>query len=332
MNTITAVQFGVGPIGQRIVTTASQHNIEFVGAVDIDPAKVGNELGAVLDTDVAAEAIITDDPDEALATEPDVVFHATTSSFETVEPQLKQCLGAGTDVISTTEELVYPWVTQPELADDLDRHAVTAGQSVLGTGINPGFAMDLRPVMLSTACQTVSAVRVTRVQDAASRREPLREKIGVGRTVEAFESEIAAEAGHVGLRESADMLAAGLGWELDAFEETIEPVVATNAISTDNVDVESGRVAGIHQTASGTVGGDERIVLDLEMSVGADSPRDRVRLRGEPDVEAVVDGGLHGDVTTPAIVVNMTRPVHQAKPGLQTMLDLPPGGCRTSLP
>lgn len=328
---VTAVQYGVGPIGARLVQAAIGRGIEVVGAIDIDPEKVGEDVGTVagLDREVGVE--VTDDAGRALAEEPDLVFHSTASSIEVVQPQLTEALAAGADVVSSTEELSYPWRDHQDVAEALDREARTYGGTVLGTGINPGFAMDLLPAVLMIPCREVDRVRVDRVQDAAVRRRPLQEKVGAGTSVETFEEEIATQAGHVGLSQSLAMLAAALGWDLDEVSERIDPVVADEPVASDHLSVEAGEVAGIRQVGTGIVDGDERIELRLEMYLGAPDPRDEIRIEGVPDLTVRNEGGFHGDVTTPEILVNASRRVLEADPGLVTMLDLPPGTWRETI-
>lgn len=320
---VTAVQYGVGPIGSRIVRAAVDRGFAYLGAVDIDPEKVGRDLGDVADVGQRLDVPVTDDPDEALAEAPDVVFHSTVSSLEAAAPQLEEILRAGSNVVSTTEELAYPWRKQPALADELDEVARTAGVSCLGAGINPGFVMDALPVFLSTPMDTVDAVRVERVQDAAQRRGPLQAKVGAGLDIDRFETEVAEAAGHVGSPESVAMIADALGWELAEITESMEPVVADRAVETDHVSVEPGDVAGIKQVAHGRgPQGEERITLDLRMYVGAEAPHDTVTFDGRPPISVTVDGGYHGDIATTAVVCNVAHRVIQAEPGLKTMLDI----------
>lgn len=319
---VTAVQYGVGPIGSRIVRAVVDHGFEYVGAVDIDPDKVGADLGTVADVGRELGVTITDDADAALAAEPDVVFHTTVSSIETARPQLVEILDAGANVVSTTEELSYPWRRHPSIADELDDLATGAGVSCLGTGINPGFVMDALPVFLSTPMDAVEAVHVERVQDAGDRRGPLQEKVGAGLDVDSFDTEVKEHGGHVGSPESVAMIADAVGWELTDVTETIEPVVADQRVETGHVTVEPGDVAGIKQVARGRSGDRERITLDLRMYVGADAPHDAVRFEGSPDVAVTVDGGYHGDVATSAVVRNVAHRVLDADAGLLTMLDV----------
>jgi len=276
----------------------------------------------VADLDESLGVPVTDDAGEALAADPDVVFHSTVSSIEAARPQIESILDAGANVVSTCEELVYPWRDHASTASAVDELARDAGATVLGTGINPGFVMDAMPAVLSTPMETVSAVRVERVQDAGVRREPLQRKVGAGTAVDRFEEEVASEAGHVGSSESTAMLAAALGWDLDEVTETMEPVVADDRLETDHLTVEAGEIAGVHQVATGYVDDKAVLSLDLKMAVGLDA-RDVVDFDGHPDVTVTVDGGFHGDVATSAVVTNCAPRVVAADPGLATMLDLP---------
>lgn len=323
-----AVQYGVGPIGAEIAALAIERGIEIVGAIDIDPELVGRDLASVLEIEQPTDVPITDDPGEALATDPDVVFHATGSVLADVAPQLQTCLAHGVTVVSTTEELSYPWRTNEKVASELDAIAREHDAGLLGTGINPGFAMDLLPTVLSLPCRRVDSISVCRLQDAGTRREPLQRKIGCGMSAERFDREVRTTGGHVGLEESIAMLATGLGWELTQVDTTIDPVLADDPVASDVIEVGSGEVAGIAQEGVGFVEDEPKIRFDLEMTIGATDPHDEVAIDGIPSVTVRTVDGFHGDVTTPALIVNAAPAAVSADPGLHTVLDLPPGTWR----
>ncbi len=323
---IRVVQYGLGPIGAAIARLAHERRLRLVGAIDIDPAKVGRDTGDVIGLAEPTGVTVSADAAAVLAqTKPDVVLHTTSSSLEAVSSQLLECLRAGANVISTCEELSFPFGAATALARQLDQTAREHHARVLGTGVNPGFVMDSLPIMLTTACRAVRGIEITRVVDASARRLPLQRKIGAGLTVAEFR-QLAAEKKirHVGLAESLHMVAAAMGWQLDDYEETIEPVVAETDQRTEFLTVPAGHAAGVHQRAVGRVGGRQVLTLELKMYVGAKEPRDAVRIDGEPPLELVLPGGVHGDVATAAIVVNCVPRVLQAAPGLLTMKDLPP--------
>jgi 4-hydroxy-tetrahydrodipicolinate reductase len=326
--TPTAVQYGIGPIGSRIAGAAHRTGFEFVGAVDIDPEKVGTDLGDVAGFGEQVGVEVTDDAQAALSTDPEVVFHSTVSDVEAALPQLTEIIESGANVVSTTEELAYPEWAAPDAAAELNQLAEEHGVTVLGTGINPGFVMDAMPAYLTTPMERVDEVTVERVQDAATRREPLQRKVGAGVSVETFEAEIATEAGHVGSTESVAMLGDALDLGIEEIEESIEPVIADERVETEYLTVEAGDVAGIRQVAHGRADGETRITLDLQMYVGAGEPRDEVHFESDPPVSVTVDGGYHGDVSTSAVVANVASMIIDADAGLRSMTDLSPSFTR----
>lgn len=319
---LTAVQYGIGPIGARVVQSTHANGFEFVGAIDIDPDKVGEDLGEVAGLGEKLGVEVTDDETVALAAGPDLVFHSTVSSVARARPQLEAAMRAGANVVSTSEELAYPWWSNADIAEALDDVASENGVTCLGAGINPGFVMDALPTVLTAPLDSVAHVRVERVQDAADRRRPLQEKVGAGLDREAFQREIAEGAGHVGSTESIAMIADALGWELNEITESIEPVIAEAPVESDHIAVEPGEVAGIKQVARGIDGSTERIELDLRMYLGAPAA-DRITFDSSPPISVEVEHGYHGDIATTAMVRNVAPIVHEAPPGLTTVVDLP---------
>jgi 4-hydroxy-tetrahydrodipicolinate reductase len=323
---IRAVQFGCGPIGCAVAKLAIQRpNIELVGAVDIDRKKIGRDLGEFMGFRKTLGIPITDDLDGLFAkTNADVVFHQTSSSLKRVAPELIKILGFGVNIVSTTEELAFPFATQRELAAEIDKVAKANRVTVLGTGVNPGFVMDSWILFMTAVCQEVKKVKAVRIQDARTRRLPFQKKIGAGCTPEEFRKLV--EAGtlrHVGLTESIAMIADGLGWILDDITESIEPVIAKGPVQSPYISVEPGQAAGVRQIGRGLKRKDEMITLEFEASLGAPESYDGIYITGIPNMEVVIKGGTHGDIATAAIVVNAARRVIEAEPGLLTMKDIP---------
>jgi len=325
-NSIQVLQYGLGPIGAAVLRiVAERPALHVVGAVDVDPEKVGRDVGEVVGLGRALDVTVDGDAAQALQRlRPDVVVHCTGSSLEVVMPQLREIVAAGASIVSTCEELSYPWARQGALAEELDALARERGVAVLGTGVNPGFVMDLLPLVLSGVTSGVHAIHVRRVVDASARRGPLQRKIGAGITSADFKQRADRGAmGHVGLRESLHMVAAGLGWEVRDVTDTLEPVLAETEITTAHVRVRPGNVAGVHEVARGTTLSGKSVELDLAMYVGAPDPRDEVVIDGEPRIHMVIHGGIFGDTATAAIVANAIPIVRTATPGLRTMCELP---------
>jgi hypothetical protein len=325
---IRAIQFGVGPIGASTARLMREKQaIEICGAIDSDPAKVGRDLGEVVGaTDAPWGVKISADVSEVLDQNADVVIHTTSSSLPKVMDQLLACLEAESSVVSTCEELSYPYRTYPELSAKLDAAAKEAGVALVGTGVNPGFVMDKLVVTLAAVSQRIEHAKALRVVDASKRRLPLQKKIGAGMTVEEFRAKVAEGViKHVGLPESVAMIADSLNLIVDEITETIEPKVATERVQTEYLTVEAGQAAGVHQIARGLSKGKELVYLELQMYVGAKDPADTVILKGHPDISLVIPGGSHGDIATASVVVNSIPVILDAPAGLRTARDLPIG-------
>jgi 2,4-diaminopentanoate dehydrogenase len=322
---IRVVQYGVGPIGASIARLMREKQaLEIVGAIDKDPAKVGMDLGEVAGDDKKWNVAISGDAEAVLGKDVDVVVHSTSSNLPAVSSQLLGCLEAGCSVVSTCEELAFPFRKYPELSAKLDGKAKDEGVALLGTGVNPGFVMDKLALTLAAAAKRVNSVRVTRVVDASRRRLPLQKKIGAGMTPEEFRAQVAAGViKHHGLPESIAMVAHGLGFELDEITETIEPFISPTAEKTEFLEVAAGQAAGVHQIGRGMSKGQEKIVMELRMYVGAKEPADTIQLDGEPPLKLTIAGGTHGDIATAAVVVNAIPVLLAAPAGLRTSADLP---------
>ena len=306
-NTINILQLGFGPIGQTIVHMINKRqSANLLAIVDVDP----NLQGQAID-----QVEITADLSKALSAHRiDVAVVATTSNMGLLIQQITPLLQAGIAVVTTCEELAYPWQQSPTEAHQLDQMARDHHTVVLGTGVNPGFLMDYLPVVATGLCERVDRIIVERIQDTATRRIPFQKKMGVGLTVAEHQARIADNSiRHVGLPESLQLVAAKLGWELTEFSDTIEPVVdETNA----------SEVIGTQQVAAGFIGDEEKIRLLFRASQNEPTPCDRIEVVGEPSFELRFSPPINGDIATAAIIVNAIPTVLQLAPGLRTMVDV----------
>lgn len=320
------MQVGIGPIGQKVVRYAlEREGIEIVAAVDLDPDKTGKDLGRICDLDKDLGVTVSNDLGAAVSeAKPDVAVLTTVSSFEKCAVQAAEIAKLGVHVVSTCEEMSYPWDTSPDTARQLDETARENNVAVLGTGVNPGFLMDFLPTAMTAVCQDVTRIKVSRVQDATFRRIPFQQKIGAGLTLEEFEEmKKTGRLRHVGLTESIQMIAANMGWKLEKTEDIISPVVAETDITTGYKPIKPGMAAGVKQTGKGWVGGDELITLEFIAAVGESNPSDTIEIKGTPDITSTIPGGVNGDIATCAITVNAIKTVTKASPGLRTMTDVP---------
>lgn len=320
------MHYGLGPIGAAVVAqVATRPGFKIVGAVDIDPAKAGRDLGDVVHLGRRLGIKVSADAVKALkAAKPDVVVHCTSSSIGTVLPQLEAILKSKTPVVSTAEELAYPGYTHVRQARQIHQWAKKANVGIVATGVNPGFAMDALPIMLTAVCERVDRVIVNRVQDGRARRLSFQQKIGAGLTTEQFQAKVRdGSVRHVGFAESIAMIADALGWTLDRITDKIEPKLASVTTSSEFLAVDPGYVCGIIQEGIGYRKREPVIRLHLEAYLGAPESYDSVDIEGAPPVSFKASGGIHGDIATASIVVNTIPRIVDAAPGLHTMRDLP---------
>ncbi|HET6437643.1 MAG TPA: dihydrodipicolinate reductase [Anaeromyxobacter sp.] len=325
---IPVVVMGLGDVGRAIARAAlARPDIRFLGAVDPRPDLAGRPLAEVLGAPAPGLLVASGPLDLYREGRGGVVLHATGSRFLDILPQLEQAVRAGMSVVSTCEELAWPWLRSEEAADGLDRLAEERNVAVLGTGVNPGFTLDRLPVFLGQVTSAARHVRGLRVVDASLRRPALRRKIGAGLSEEAFqEAADRGEVGHVGLAESAALVASALGLGLEEVEEELVPLVAQedSPRAGSAAEVRRGQVAGVQQTARVFAEDREVVRLELTIAIGAENPRDEIELDADPPLKLLVPGGIPGEPATVAAVLSAVAVVTELR-GLVTVLDLPAG-------
>ncbi len=320
------IHIGLGPIGMGIAKMVlAKEGLKVVGACDSAAEKANKDLGDVLGLGRKLRIKVAGDPVKFIKTaKADVAVVSTTSSAKVVKATIEALINRGINVVTTCEEFAHPVPSNAKVFRDLDVIARKKKVSVLGTGVNPGFAMDALALTMTAPCESVTRVSVTRIVDAGTRRLPLQRKVGAGLSLAQF-SRAKAEGTvrHVGLPESVQMIADSLGFKLDRVEETLEPAIAPRDLNTDYLRIAAGTAAGIKQSARGYSKTSLVVSLDLHMYVGADSPRDHIVIDGSPSMDMTVKGGIAGDIATAAISVNAIPKVMSARPGVLTMRDIP---------
>lgn len=318
---VKAIFYGIGAIGGEAVKYAlTKEWLQIVGAIDVDRSKAGRDLGDAIGLGRNIGVEISDDAHSLFRrVNADIVVHATGSFFKSIYSQLDAAARAGINVITSAEELAFPSLQSPELAKRLDEAAKGAGISIMASGINPGFVMDTLIVYLATACLDVKSVRAKRVVDSSRRRKQLQLKVGAGLSVGEFKANLGKTIfGHVGLLESAALVADGLDMRPDEISQSIEPVIAERPISTEYLELKGGEVAGMRQVARCLGVGKECVNLEVQIYLGAADQRDEILIDGEPGIDLVIKDGIVGDQATVAILINCIPSVLNAKPGLLT--------------
>ncbi len=322
---IRVLHVGLGPIGAAVARqVATRKGLRIVGAVDIDPLKVGQDIGAVIGIDRKFRVKVGVDVGKTITeSKPDVAVLCTSSSLKGVLPELMEVLEHSVAVVTTTEEAAYPRTDNRVIAKRIDAAAKKAKVAVLGTGVNPGFTMDALPIALSAVCERVDRIEVWRVQDARIRRLPFQQKIGAGLTPEEFQRRVEnGRVRHVGFTESIQMIGDAMGWKLDEITDDVSAKIAETAVSSEWLSVLPGQVSGIVQDGVGYVTGQPKVTLRLEAYLGAPESYDSVLIEGTPRIYSKIEGGVHGDIATASMTVNSIPAVLSAAPGLRTMRDM----------
>jgi 4-hydroxy-tetrahydrodipicolinate reductase len=328
MEKVKIVLYGVGAVGSLIAKCLLQkEGVKIVGAIDIAEDKVGKDLGEILGLNRKLGVKVSDDVNSVLSkVKADIAVHATSSFLKNTYSQIASIVKHDVNVVSTCEELSYPYLTEPKLAMKLDSLAKKHNVTVLGTGINPGFLMDTLVITLTAVCQKIEKIKAARVMNAATRRLPFQKKIGAGLTVKEFKRRIENRqiTGHVGLKQSIAMIADALKWNLDKImAESVEPIIAKKPVESASIKVRAGKVAGLRQRAKGILNNKEVIVFDFQAYIGAEEEYDAVTIEGVPSVKQKIQPCVHGDKGTVAMIVNSIPKVINAPAGLLTMKDLP---------
>ncbi len=318
------VQVGMGPIGIQTAKMAyMRDDIDLVGGIDVNPEIIGKDIGLLFGNAAIGKNVESDIKKACKKWDPDVAVLTTVSQVSKLELVAIELLNSGLHVVSSSEELLVPKLRTPEIAKNLDRTAKKNGVTMVAAGVNPGFAMDLLPLFVSTLCIEVNKISVYRCLDASFRRGSLQKKVGAGLTVEDFRrGEREGWIGHKGLQESIRLLAQGLEWKNIEIKETLDPIIAERDFETDFFEIKKGSVAGVHHVGHGKKDDQVLIEHDLKMFVGAEESFDFVQISGTPDLELKFKGGIPGDIATSATLLNTVSRAIEARPGLLTPLDL----------
>jgi len=325
------LQIGFGSLGRHISESIlKRDNLKLLGVVDANPELANKSLRELLSRNMETPISIQENlqiPLDLLKDNPaDVAIVATSSSLEVVLPTIETCLRHGMDVLSICEQLSFPYRTHPELSSELNRIAMETGKTVLGTGINPGYLMDLLPIVLTAPCQSVDSIHITRHMNSSHRRHSFQKKIGTSMSQEEFRRNIDEGhiTGHVGLVESIQMIERALNLNLDeVIEMPPEPVIAEAKITNSFATIHKGDVLGLKSTGIGKRNGEQIVLLDFLAYAEATPQYDEIIIEGHPRIHQRIEGGVQGDYGTIGMLINLIPLVVSMTPGLKTMIDIP---------
>ena len=328
---IRVLVLGTGQMGAGIARLVLQKpSLALVGAVARRPEREGLDLGRAIGLDRALGIPVRTNLAAALAeTRPQVAIQATCSRLSEAQYEIVTLVRAGVHVISIAEEMAYPACLDPDLAAELQRLAKDHRVAVLGTGINPGFVLDLLVIALTGVCAEVRSIHARRVNDLSPYGPSVLTAQGVGLSPEAFRRGLAdgTVVGHIGFPQSIHMIATALGWSVEWIEEDREPIIAGVPRETPFVRVEPGQVAGCQHQARAYCRGGPVIELIHPQQVRPELERvqtgDYIDIRGIPDVRLSGSPEIPGGQGTIGLAVNAIPRVLAAAPGLYSMPELP---------
>lgn len=310
----------------RLLRTKPQARL--VGAIDNDESKIGRDLGHVAGLDEPLGITVQAPSERVLdSLEADVVLHATTAFAEDAVPLIASLLKRRMNVITIAQELFFPLGKNRDSAKVLDDAAREAGVSLTAVGINPGFIMDILPVLCSTPCWQIERVSVERNVDFSPYGPDEMRHIGAGLSAVAFHAGVQrGDIGHIGLLETVGMVARCLGLPIDELRQTKAPITSRLARQTPFIDIAPGTVCGFRQSVEGRANGETLLAFDM---VGIVAPGeedgivlgDHAHITGTPSVDIRVKEQISqkGGLGTAAVVVNMIPAILKAGPGFHTM-------------
>ncbi len=325
----SVLQFGFGSLGRFIARAIiERENLNLIGVVDIDPELLDKSVEDVLSLSLESRTNIYSNLESFVSkskVNADVAIIATSSSLQVVFPVIVNCLKSGMHVISICEELSYPFDRHPRISADINKIAEEYEKTVLGTGINPGYLMDLLPIILTAPCQHIETIHVTRHMNSSLRRFSFQKKIGTGMTEMEFRKNIddGIITGHVGLVESIRMIDAALNLELDTIQELpTEPVIAENDVSNTFTTIRKGNVLGLKSVGIGLRNGVTIVKLDFLAYAEATPQYDEVIIEGLPKMHQRIENGVQGDLATVGMILNLIPLISSVGFGLKTMSDI----------
>jgi 4-hydroxy-tetrahydrodipicolinate reductase len=331
IDNIRIVVLGTGEMGAGIARQVlHKQGLQLVGAYGRRAHRAGIDIGRAIGLDADLGMTLSHDLDMLLVeTQPNLAIQATCSTVDDALGEITTLVNHGVSVITIAEQIVWPAASAPATAEKLHELAVSNGVAVLGTGVNPGFVMDLLIIALSGVCTDVRSINASRVNDLSPYGPAVLRSQGVGLSIADFEAGLAAGSvvGHYGFPESIAMIAASLGLRIDRVEQRRTAIVTEVRRRTPHVTVQPDHVAGCLHEAIAYRDGLAVITLNHPQQVRPElagvKTGDHIKIDGTPAIDISGSPEIAGGAATIALAVNMIPRVLNAPPGLHCMADLP---------
>jgi 4-hydroxy-tetrahydrodipicolinate reductase len=339
------VQWSTGNVGMLALRVIIEHpDLDLVGLLVHSDNKAGRDAGELCGT-APTGVIATKDPDEVLKLGADVVCYTATGDLRPHEAVADMCriLESGANVVSSSVvSLIYPPAGDKAFVQQLEAACQKGGTSFLTSGIDPGFANDLLPLMLTGFSERIDSVRVMEIlnYDTYAQPQVLFETMGFGMPPDQTPLLLMPGVLTLAWGSAVHVIAAGLGVEVDEVRERHERWPSDRKFETPGGVIEEGAMAGLRFEVIGVVNGREAIVVEHVTRMRDDAAPDwpqpagkgsyRITVEGSPkmklELELLGEDGDHntgGVLATATRILNAIPAVVAAEPGLLSVLDLP---------
>src|SRR6478736_1104767 len=347
--TYRVVVWGTGNAGRPAIRAVAAHaDLELVGVVVSNPKKVGRDAGELAFIEPLG-VLATDDTSVALASDVDAVVYTATADTRPDEAfaDLIACLEAGANVVSTSfYPLLHPASAPAAVTEAIERACANGDSSVFVSGIDPGWALDILPILLSGVSAGIEEIRVQEIFNYALYDAPdvVRDVIGFGRPMESTPLMLLDVALEMVWAPMVRILAEALAVELDGVTTHVERRPLERTIEVPGMGTfEAGTQGAFRFEVQGVIDGRPRLVVEHVTRIDDDCAPEwptstapggihRVRISGHPNLDVTIHGTEPGEpgaagggnATAANRIVNAIPAVVAAPAGPVGPLDLPP--------
>ena len=345
---LRVIVWGTGNVGRPAIRAVLSHQeLVLAGVVVANPDKVGLDAGQIAGVPPTG-VIATDDWASLLAAGADAVVYTATADIRPEEAagDLMACLAAGINVVSTAFYTFLDPASAPQDAlQPIMDTCNKSGASLLVSGIDPGWVMDMLPIVLSGASSGIREIRSREIFNYALYDQPqvVREVIGFGGAMDELPLMLHDFAIEMVWAPMVRLVGQGLGKPVERVEVQVERLPLTRTLEVDGMGTfEEGTQGAFRFEVRGYHGDKPLYVLEHITRIDDECaphwpypPEGRgchqVIVSGDPDLHVSVHAQDHhepgvaggGNASAASWVVNTLPAVCAARPGVLTVLDLP---------
>ena len=340
MKRYKVIVWGLGSVGRYAVKMIqSKKSLELVGAVDVDPKKVGKDAGEIFGFD-KANVIVSDDIDEVLKQEADVVLiylpnmrdegNLRPTGFTPNARNICKALSANKNVLTTLP--VYNMKeTAPQLYDMGNNCALEHGVTYIQQGIFPGLFNSYLPVVVSSMAGRIDKLIVTGGQDDSYNTSPWVQVFGYGKDPKDFNGDVIKDIITSYYGPTVMEIARRCGIEYDDYVEEHRLFTSKMELNPPCGKVMPGTISAHEFIMKCLRDGKEvtgfHFIHKVCHDVQPEPPMaDSYTIYGEPDLKVTIEGmipGVESFATSTAPSINLIPQCVEAEAGWKDALDLP---------